>query len=338
MAYYTDLFTIETYNAYLNSDQCISGFRESQWPMAQKIKPGDKLLAYIKGISRWAAVIRVVEGPFIDKTPIFVPGNDPFQVRFRVEPSPCLPLEHAIPIREEAVFNTLSFTKGRAGGYWLGPLRRSLQHIDDADGEFLERLIVRQSKQPIAYPLDPSELDKASIKTIKRPDGAVSVSVPIDDVEDDAKPGKSSRESIRIQANLARLGEAMGFSIWLPNNDRAAVMEHWHPEDGRLIGSLPLNYDDLTLKTIEQIDVLWLKGRAIQRAFEVEHTTSIYSGLLRMADLLALQPNMNIKLHIVAPAARREKVLSEIRRPVFSLIEHQPLSQRCSYLAYEDLN
>jgi hypothetical protein len=39
---------------------------------------------------------------------------------------------------------------------------------------------------------------------------------------------------------------------------------------------------------IERIDVLWLKGRSIKRAFEVEHTTSIYSGILRMADLLAL--------------------------------------------------
>ena len=42
-----------------------------------------------------------------------------------------------------------------------------------------------------------------------------------------------------------------------------------------------------------------------------------------MADLLALQPNMNIKLHIVAPAAKREKVFQEIRRPVF-LLEKGP--------------
>jgi hypothetical protein len=41
----------------------------------------------------------------------------------------------------------------------------------------------------------------------------------------------------------------------------------------------------------EQIEVLWLKGRAIQRAFEVEHTTSIYSGILRMADLLTWRSN-----------------------------------------------
>ncbi len=44
-----------------------------------------------------------------------------------------------------------------------------------------------------------------------------------------------------------------------------------------------------------------------------------YSGLLGMADLLALQPNMNIKLPIVAPLERRDKVYQEIRRPVFSL-------------------
>src|SRR4030095_9034168 len=80
---------------------------------------------------------------------------------------------------------------------------------------------------------------------------------------------------------------------------------------------------------------LWLKGRSIRRAFEVEHSTSIYSGLLRMADLLALQPNMDIRLHIVAPEERREKVFAEIRRLVFSLLERGPLSENCTFMSYE---
>lgn len=100
---------------------------------------------------------------------------------------------------------------------------------------------------------------------------------------------------------------------------------------------LPLNYDDTTIKTIEQIDVLWLKGRSIVRAFEVEHTTSIYSGILRMADLLALQPNMDIKLHIVAPSDRREKVFTEIHRPVFSLLDRGPLSDTCTFISYDSI-
>lgn len=96
--------------------------------------------------------------------------------------------------------------------------------------------------------------------------------------------------------------------VWLPRADHAAVKSEWCGEQTALLGRLPLNYDDTTLKTIEQIDVLWLRGRYIRCAFEVEHTTSIYSGILRMGDLLALQLNMDIRLHIVAPENRREKV------------------------------
>ncbi len=56
-----------------------------------------------------------------------------------------------------------------------------------------------------------------------------------------------------------------------------------------------------------------------------------------MADLLALQPNMNIKLHIVAPLSKKEKVFQEIRRPVFSLLDRGPLAESCTYLSYDSL-
>jgi hypothetical protein len=56
-----------------------------------------------------------------------------------------------------------------------------------------------------------------------------------------------------------------------------------------------------------------------------------------MADLLALQPNMNIRLHIVAPDEKRDKVLREIRRPVFSLLDRGPLYESCSFLGYSDI-
>ena len=56
-----------------------------------------------------------------------------------------------------------------------------------------------------------------------------------------------------------------------------------------------------------------------------------------MADLLALQPNMDIKLHIVAPTTRREKVFQEILRPVFSLLDRAPLSECCTYISYDRL-
>jgi hypothetical protein len=40
-----------------------------------------------------------------------------------------------------------------------------------------------------------------------------------------------------------------------------------------------------------------------------------------MADLIALQPNLNIPLYIVAPDERRDRVISEVNRPTFSSLD-----------------
>jgi hypothetical protein len=100
--------------------------------------------------------------------------------------------------------------------------------------------------------------------------------------------------------------------------------------------ALPLQFDNATNRTIELIDVLWLKGNAIIAAFEIESTTSIYSGLLRMADLLAMQPNINIPLYLVAPDERRDKVMEEVNRPTFSRLS-PPLADVCSYISFSSL-
>jgi hypothetical protein len=175
--------------------------------------------------------------------------------------------------------------------------------------------------------------------TLKRADKSVSVLVPSKADEEEAEAGdaESLRESLQIQAALAEIGSRMGLKIWLPKPDRARILTKWQPAEGVLLDELPLNYDDVTLRAIELIDVLWLRKHSIVRAFEVEHTTSVYSGLLRMADLIALQPNMNIKLHIVAPAAKREKFLKEIKRPIFSALEGPALPEICTYLSYDDI-
>jgi hypothetical protein len=56
-----------------------------------------------------------------------------------------------------------------------------------------------------------------------------------------------------------------------------------------------------------------------------------------MADLMALQPNNDIRAHIVAPSERKEDVFDEIMRPVFTLLEKGPLSKSCTYLSYDSV-
>jgi hypothetical protein len=341
VAYFTDLFSPETYEAFGRSQRDISGFRIRQQRAAQRIKPGDKLVAYLTKLSRWCGVLEVQNGPFIESTPIFYPEDDPFVVRFRVKPLIWLSVEKAIPIHEALVWDKLSFTQGqdRSSSSWTGRLRGSLTPLGESDGVLLEALLLEQNSDGQVYPVNGDKYQNLIAHRVHRADKAVMATVPVDDLEEsnDRLQPTGERESIRIQALLAEIGAQMGMDIWLPRSDRARVLAEWTSRRKSVLERLPLNYDEITLKTIEQIDVLWLKGRAIKRAFEVEHTTSIYSGILRMADLLALQPNMDIRLNIVAPSSRRDKVFEEIRRPVFSLLDRGPLSESCRYLSYESV-
>jgi hypothetical protein len=175
--------------------------------------------------------------------------------------------------------------------------------------------------------------------TIKREGKQVIVTVPQKTDAEEIQPANKGeiRESLQMQAILADIGSKIGFQIWLPPSDRGRVLTKWTPKTGILLEELPVTFNPTTMRTIEQIDVLWLKKAEIVRAFEVEHTTSIYSGILRMADLLAMQPNITIKLHIVAPASRRDKVFQEIGRPVFTALRGRALSEICTFLSYESL-
>ncbi|MFN8138496.1 MAG: hypothetical protein U0R49_01735 [Fimbriimonadales bacterium] len=284
-------------------------------------------------------MLEVVDGPFEDNEPIFYTQDDPFVIRFKVRALAWLPVDKTVPIHDPEVWGALSFTKGlpKNSGVWTGKVRGSLAQLDDGDGQFIEKLMESQTKNGKTFPIDPAEFQKLVLHRVRRPDGDVEVTVPDEKPQYLVAPALVERESINIQALLADIGTNMGLSVWLPRADRARVLEKT-TSDVQPIDRLPLNYDETTLKTVELIDVLWLKGRAIKRAFEVEHSTSIYSGLLRMADLVSLLPNIDVKLHIVAPAERRQKVFQEIRRPVFSLLERGPLSEICTYLAYESIH
>lgn len=339
MAYYLNLFSPETYEAFSKSDRTISGFRETQRSQAEKINEGDIFICYMTKMSRWIGALEIVDGPFINDTPIFYEEDDPFKVKFKVKPIYWFPVNKCIPIYKDKIWDKLSFTKNenKNSSTWTGPIRSSLRRMEVENAEYLMDTFNEIQDKNLTFDFNENKYQKYLPKRIRRTDRFVKVTVPEDEKEHEQKEELDIRESFKVQALLAELGEKMGFKVWLPKSDRGRVTQAWKPIEDSLLEILPLNYDEVTLQTIEQIDVIWLKGRSIRRAFEVEHTTSIYSGILRMADLLALQPNMDINLHIVAPEERKEKVFQEIQRPVFSLIEKGALSDYCTYLSYNAL-
>ena len=337
MAYYINLFSPETYGAFSASDRGVSGFRAQQQGTAASVRPGDKLICYMTKLSRWGGLLEVTSDYFLDDTPIFLPEADPFLVRFRVKPLAWLAPEKSVPIRDDACWEHLSFTRNfsRNSSLWTGTIRSSLRRLSDGDGRFLEELLLNQGAEQREFALSPLDRKKLQPSLVNSETGPIPVSIP----DDEAPAPACSAEEVghaQMQATVAEIGDRMRFKIWIPKADRQRVLEFWHPtSDSVLLERLPLNFNQVTLKIIENIDVLWIRRRVIFHAFEIEHTTSIYSGLLRMADLMALQPSLSISAHIVAPEARRAKVLQEISRPVFSLLESGPMSESCSYLSYD---
>lgn len=100
-----------------------------------------------------------------------------------------------------------------------------------------------------------------------------------------------------------------------------------------MVSELPTQFNEVTNRTIELIDVVWLKGCYIVAAFEVECKTAVYSGLLRKSDLLALQPNLEFNLFLVAQDERQDKVEQEILRPTFAR-RGKPLAKVCGFISF----
>lgn len=150
-------------------------------------------------------------------------------------------------------------------------------------------------------------------------------------VEEELRPalGRSHSE---IQLGLAKIGRAEGCEVWVPPSDRNL---RWEDESLRdfTCDRLPnFGFDENTRRVVSNIDVLWLEENVIRQAFEIEATTSIYSGLLRLNDLTLAQPNNSIRLCIVAEATRQPRVLGQMMRPTFRV-----LSDRCSFLPFDQV-
>jgi len=123
-----------------------------------------------------------------------------------------------------------------------------------------------------------------------------------------------------VQSWLRDLGKALGFDVWIAANDRTRPIGSGKLGDGCLT-TLPSSVGRATgTEAVPLIDVLWL-GRGsdtVVAAFEVEHTTSIYSGILRLLDLASGVPSAkDLQMFLVAPDSREQDVRDQFFRPAF---------------------
>ncbi len=332
MAYWTSIYSGETWDKLLSMPDKFIGAPERRWSTMQRIKVGDIIFAYVTGISRYVAIMEVTGAPFKDDS-IFGEGYPccaPVKILLQLD------LEHAVPVKqlqELSIFQTEGSNKS-----WPVHFRRSPVKEKEKDAQIIMRALENAAQNPVVRPIDPKKLYRKVYRTAED----VSVSIPEDengDVEETASPeSERTLSHTDIQGILLTMGQAMGLGLWVANNDKNKSFEGQHFSTfTNLRKEFPFRYDIASQRTIELIDVIWFEGNSICAAFEIEHTSSIYSGILRMADLMTMQPNIDIPLYIVAPDERQEKIVREINRPIFKQALRKPLAQICRYIPYSKL-
>jgi hypothetical protein len=297
MAYWLDLFTGTTWREFREAGANISGFRGRQAAIAKRVQSGDIFLCYLTGVMRWVGALEL-EGRTSDMRKIW--KEEDFPTRFAVKPLITLEPENGVPMQE--LEGRVKFYAGpKDRGKFKGIVRSSLNPIYEKDGELILSLLRKAEESPISRPVDPKKLARKPLFRVEPKKGtkkqATVVSVP----EPEDSPATTGAQEVsesaatrhtEIQYQLLTLGAELGLDVWVARNDRS---RKWNGAAlgllPKMLDELPTQFNEATTRTIELIDVLWLAGNSIVAAFEVECTTSVYSGLLRMSDLMALQPN-----------------------------------------------
>ena len=138
----------------------------------------------------------------------------------------------------------------------------------------------------------------------------------------------------QVQTILGAIGFTKGNDIWFPQVDRGGL-------DWSITGQFPVhNSLPQRFKAIEpvlsEVDVVWMKRGAGELAalFEVEHTTSIYSGLLRFNDVHLVAPELHPRFSVVANDTRRSLYVRQVNRPTF---QRSGLAEICTFMEYENV-
>lgn len=136
-----------------------------------------------------------------------------------------------------------------------------------------------------------------------------------------------------MQTLLAGLGHLKGYDIWVPDGDVGRL--DWSlTERFPLRSTIPSGFERVR-SILSEIDVVWVgSGRnTVEGLYEVEHSTPVYSGLLRFNDILLIDPKVS-RFSVVSNDTRRDLFARQLRRPTF---EKSGLTELCSFLEYANV-
>lgn len=139
----------------------------------------------------------------------------------------------------------------------------------------------------------------------------------------------------QIQTLLGAIGSSKEYDVWIPQSDRNKL--DWSiTRQFSSRNNLPDGFERIAY-IFSEIDVIWIQkgSNAVKALFEVEHSTPIYSGLLRFNDIHLVAPELKTRFSIVSNAERRSLFTRQVRRPTFQV---SGLEDLCTFFDYTDVH
>jgi len=120
-----------------------------------------------------------------------------------------------------------------------------------------------------------------------------------------------------MQYHLLKIGNALGYDVITASNDKSKSYNGSNFSFMCLSQFPVFSLGKETLNTIKLIDVLWFEKNTnnVIAAFEVEKSTSIYSGILRLTDLSYTIADGDELFYLIVPDKREKDVCLQLSRP-----------------------
>jgi len=137
----------------------------------------------------------------------------------------------------------------------------------------------------------------------------------------------------QVQTLVGSIGHLKGYDVFVPASNVCSL--DWTLSSRfPLIRSLPAGYQSIA-GILGEIDVIWVKSGTskVEALFEVEHSTPVYSGLLRFNDVLLTDRSVS-RFFVVSNDMRRALFARQLARPTF---RRSGLSELTSFLEYANV-
>jgi len=138
----------------------------------------------------------------------------------------------------------------------------------------------------------------------------------------------------QIQTLLGAVGSIKEYDVWIPHSDRTRL--DWSVAKQFSCRETAFPGLEAVQGTIQQVDVVWIRrgSNDVKALFEVEHSTPVYSGLLRLNDIHLAAPRLDARFSVVANQERRSAFVRQVNRPTF---QASGLAELCTFLEYTNV-